>query len=309
MDIRPNIRRALAAPLPGVRPGRLISGAARSRIQSLRTRLARIEPGAALELSARIGYAARGVVYLGLGVIALLAAMDLTPRAKGAREVLQAWSTWPLGGVLITGVGFGLTGFAVWRAVQAVFDADHHGRSAKACAVRAGQAISGFVYGGLALSAFELLDVFEDLGEADEAGSLRETSATVLGTPHGDLLLLAMGLVVVGFGVGNVVQGLVQDFAKRLACDTRLCRRVAPLAKLGYAARGLATLPLGVFLVMAGWHARAAEARSWGQALQSVERRPFGDLAMAILATGLIAFGLFGFVEARYRRIRPPEIL
>jgi hypothetical protein len=131
----------------------------------------------------------------------------------------------------------------------------------------------------------------------------------VLGAPHGDELLILAGLVVLGFGIGNVVQGLVQDFGHRLACDKTLRRRVEPLAKVGYAARGLATLPVGLFLVLAGLRARASEARSWGQALQTVEQQPFGSLVLGLLAAGLIAFGLFGFVEARYRRITPPSDL
>ncbi|MDR6626690.1 DUF1206 domain-containing protein [Caulobacter segnis] len=269
----------------------------------------RIDPLRLLEWAARLGYAARGLVYCGLGAIALLAAMDLTPQAKGAKGVLETWAGWPLGTVLIAGVGCGLTAFALWRAIQAVFDADRHGTSPKAWAVRAGQAISGLVYGGLALSAFELLDVFEDFGEADEAGDIQRTSAAVLGAPHGDWLLILAGLVVIGFGVGNVIQGLMQDFGRRLACDKDLRRWVEPLAKIGYAARGLATLPVGVFLMLAGLEARAAEARSWGQALQTVEQRPFGGVVLGALAAGLIAFGLFGLVEARYRRISPPPEL
>jgi hypothetical protein len=260
----------------------------------------------AIELASRFGYAARGLVYLGLGAIVLLAALDLTPRAKGAKGVLRAWADWPLGWALIGGVGVGLAGFAAWRILQAVFDADRHGRSPKAWAVRAGQAFSGVVYGGLALSAFELLDELEDVGEIDEEQSVHHTARTVLDLPYGDALLIAAGLAVLAFGVGNVVQGLIQDFSKRLKCDDRLCRVVVPLAKTGYAARGLASLPLGVFLVMAGMEARAGEARSWGGALQAMESQPFGNSALCLVAAGLIAFGLFGLVEARYRHIRPP---
>ena len=262
-----------------------------------------------IELASRLGYAARGLVYLGLGSIVLLAALDLTPRAHGAKGVLRAWAAWPMGWLLIGAIGVGLAGFAAWRFLQAVFDADRHGRSAKAWAVRAGQAISGLVYGGLALSAFELLDALEDVGEIDEEQGVRHTAGTILDLPYGDILLIAAGLVVVGFAVGNVVQGVMQDFSKRLACDDRLCRIVVPLAKVGYGARGLATLPLGVFLVMAGVQARAGEARSWGGALQAVERQPFGNSALCVVAAGLIAFGLFGLVEARYRRIRPPAAI
>ena len=283
-----------------------------SRLLALPQRLVaigRIDIPRLLEWAARLGYAARGLVYCGLGTIALLAAMDLTPQARGAKGVLETWAGWPLGTVLIGAVGCGLTAFAAWRAIQAVFDADRHGTSPKAWAIRAGQAISGLVYGGLALSAFELLDAFEDFGEADDTEDLRRTSATVLDAPHGDWLLILAGLVVIGFGVGNVVQGLAQDFGRRLACDKGLRRRVEPLAKVGYAARGLATLPVGLFLVLAGMEARASEARSWGQALQTVEQQPFGGFVLAALAAGLIAFGLFGFVEARYRRITPPAEL
>jgi hypothetical protein len=259
-----------------------------------------------IELASRLGYAARGMVYLGMGSIVLLAALDLTPRAKGAKGLLRAWAEWPLGGALIGGIGLGLAGFAAWRILQAVFDADRHGRSLKAWAVRIGQAISGLVYGGMALSAFELLDELEDVGEVDEEQTVHHTAGAILDLPHGDTLLIAAGLVVLAFGVGNVIQGVMQDFSKRLNCDDKICRRVAPLARIGYGARGLASLPLGVFLVLAGLEARAGEARSWGGALQAVEHQPFGGSALCLVAVGLIAFGLFGLVEARYRRIRPP---
>ena len=269
-------------------------------------RARRLNVSKLIELASRLGYAARGLVYLGLGSIVLLAALDLTPRAKGAKGMLRAWAEWPLGWALIGGIGLGLAGFAVWRILQAVFDADRHGRSPKAWAVRAGQAVSGLVYGGLALSAFELLDQLEDVGELDEEQSAHHAARTVLDLPYGDTLLIAAGLVVLAFGVGNVVQGVMQDFSKRLDCDDKICRRVVPLAKVGYGARGLASLPLGVFLVLAGVQARAGEARSWGGALQAVERQPFGSSTLCLVAAGLIAFGLFGLVEARYRRIRPP---
>ena len=269
-------------------------------------RFRRLNVSRLIELASRLGYAARGLVYLGVGSIVLLAALDLTPRAKGASGVMRAWAEWPLGWAMIGGIGVGLAGFAAWRILQAVFDADRHGRSPKAWAVRTGQAVSGLVYGGLALSAFELLDELEDIGEVDEEQAVHHTARTVLDLPYGDTLLIAAGLVVLAFGVGNIVQGLVQDFSKRLKCDDRLCRVVVPLAKAGYGARGVASLPLGVFLVLAGVEARAGEARSWGGALQAVEHQPFGSSALCLVAAGLIAFGLFGLVEARYRRIRPP---
>lgn len=259
-----------------------------------------------LELASRVGYAARGVVYLGLGVIVLLAAIDLTPTARGAKAMLAAWAQWPTGLVLIAAMACGLVGFSAWRVLQAIFDADRHGTSPKAWAVRLGQGVSGVIYGTLALWAFELLDQFEDVGEADEEQNADSAAAAIMALPHGDLLLLIAGLALLGVAAGNVIQGACQDFAKRLGCDDRVSRWLVPLARLGYGARGLATLPMGLFLIKAGLDAQSSDARSWGGALQAVEQQPFGSWVLGLVAVGLIAFGLFGFVEAILRRIRPP---
>lgn len=54
---------------------------------------------------------------------------------------------------------------------------------------------------------------------------------------------------------------------------------------------------------------RASETRDRGEALQAIERQPFGSWVLGLVALGLIAFGLFGLVEARFRRIRPPRAI
>ena len=262
-----------------------------------------------LERASRLGYAARGLVYLGLGALLLLAAVDLVPRAHGTKVMLAAWAEWPLGLLLIGLVGCGLTGFALWRVLQALFDADRHGTSPKGLAVRVGQAISGLVYGGLALSAFELLDAVEDVGEADEEQKARGLASSLLVLPYGDLLLMLAGLVMLGVGLGNIIQGVARDFAKRLGCGPRLCRRIVPLARIGYGARGLAMLPAGYFLFKAGLEAKSADARSWGGALQTIELQPFGSAVLALLALGLVAFGLFALAEALFRRIHTDAVV
>ncbi len=273
--------------------------------RSLVQRVRELNLSTAIELASRLGYAARGLVYLALGSIVLLAALDLTPRAKGPRPDARL-------GRLAAGLGADRRDRRRPGGLRGVADPAGGVRRrparplAEGLGVRTGQAISGLVYGGLALSAFELLDELEDVGEADEEQTVHHTARTILDLPHGDTLLIAAGLVVVAFGIGNVIQGLMQDFSKRLDCDEKICRVVVPLAKAGYGARGLASLPLAVFLVLAGVQARAGEARSWGGALQAVEHQPFGSTALCVVAAGLIAFGLFGLVEARYRRIRPP---
>ena len=258
-----------------------------------------------LEWTSRFGYAARGVVYVTMGVIALLAAYHLTPHAVGAADAIEAWAEWPLGLALIVFAAIGLAGFALWRGLQAVLDADSHGKSLKGWGVRAGQAASGVVAAGLSLSAFKLLDHILEVRTAEDGVSAHDMAVMLLALPHGDTYLMGVGLIMLFTGAGFAAQGLAQDFGKRLECGEETRRWFVPLARAGYVSRGVATLPLGLYLYRAGLQARAAEARSWGDALDTLAQHRLGGVAMIVVALGLIAFGLFGFVEARFRRIKP----
>jgi hypothetical protein len=264
-------------------------------------------PGRALlVLASRVGYVARGMVYLSVGFIALMAAIDLAPRAAGMVGAMRAWGEWPAGLTLIGLAGWGLMAFALWRALQALFDADNHGHTLRALAIRAGQAISGLVHAALALSAFEIADGLEDLSELDEDGAARETAAALLDIPGGDLALIVVGGFVLAVGIANLLQGLFYDFTRRLDCSESACRWAVPLGKIGYLGRGVAFVPLGFFIAESGFDARAQHARSLGGALQTLEAQPFGSVVLSMTALGLIAFGLFSFVEARYRRMSVP---
>ena len=278
-----------------------------SAAQQVVSWLRRMPARALLELASRIGYVARGAVYFSVGFIALMAALDLTPRAAGIVGAMRAWGEWPAGLTLLSLAGWGLMAFALWRGLQAVFDADGHGSRPRALVIRAGQAISGFVHAALALSAFELADGLEDLSELDEDGEARRTAAALLDIPGGDLALILIGGFVLMVGLANLLQGLFYDFSKRLACSEAACRWAVPLGKIGYLGRGVAFVPLGFFIADSGMDARASHARSLGGALQTLETQPFGSVVLSLTALGLIAFGLFSLVEARYRRMDVPE--
>jgi len=258
-----------------------------------------------LELASRIGYVARGAVYLSVGAIALLAALDKTPKATGAVGALEAWADWPAGRVLILLVAWGLVAFAVWRGLQSLLDADGQGTKPKGLAVRAGQAISGVVHAALAMSVFELADGLEDVNEEDEA---RETAGQVLDLPMGEWLLLGAGAFILALGVVNILQAFKMDVGKRLHCPGEARPWVSALGKIGSFGRGVAFVPLGWFIGRAGLEARASEAHGMGGVLQMLERQPFGSWVLALTALGLIAYGLFALVEARYRRMNVPRL-
>lgn len=287
-------------------PSRL--GRAVERLRSAETRHRdRLRAGAAL--AARVGYGARGFVYLSVGLLALASASGLGADAIGSQGVGPWLAQQPFGRVWLVLLGLGLWAFVLWRALQSIWDADHEGRTWTGIRTRLGQAFSGLFYALLASGVFELLDeVGPRMAEADLVEN-QQKAAILLDLPFGDLLLMAAGLSVLGVGVGNIVTAIQEDFGDALSCSEGWRRRLSLVARAGYLARGLGYLPLGVFVALAGWHARAAEVRSFGSSLEAVRAQPGGAWFLGATAIGLMAFGAFAFIEARFRRIRPPRTL
>lgn len=278
-------------------------------LSRLRSHFARWPWATLVELAARAGYVARGAVYVSIGGIALLAAAGLAPRAEGALGALDAWGQWPAGIALLWLMGLGLYGFAGWRALQAIFDVDRKGKSPTALAGRLGQAVSGLVYGGLAVSVFGLLDAIEDLHEADDQAKTRAAVAQALELPGGEMGVMIAGLFILGVGAGSMIRAVFGHFGRKLDCDAETARWAGVTARVGYFGRGLAFLPAGLFTFRAGWHARAAEARGLGGALDTLKDQPFGEIALALLALGLVAFGLYAFLEAWNRPMRTEQTI
>ncbi len=262
-----------------------------------------------IELAARIGFGARGFVYLSVGVLTLGATVGMTGNAVGTKGAIAWLAGQPLGRVWLALLGLGLSAFVMWRVLQAVFDADHEGTSRAGINQRLGQAISGLAYAALAVSAFRLLWHTPRNPLAVDVASSHHQAARVLALPFGQWLLVAGGVFLFGIGVVTVRRSWNEDFTEYLACSKKTCRRVAPLARTGYVARGLAYIPLAILVVLAGLRSSAADVTSFSAALDAVTRQPAGDLVLALAALGFVAFGVFSFVEARFRRIRPPRDL
>jgi len=264
-----------------------------------------------VEWAARAGYGARGFVYLSAGTLTLLAATDQIGNASGSSGAIGWLAAQPFGALWLVLLGSGLWAFVLWRVLQSVFDADHEGSDLRGWAARLGHASSGLAYGLLAATVFEYLDEFGGASAqvGEDAAETQAKAEALLAMPLGHWLLLGVGLAILALGIGNIVRAVRDDFTDTLACPEKTCRRVAPIARAGYAARGFAYLPLAVFVILAGFRARAEDVTNLAGALDALERQPGGSWILGLTALGLIAFGTFAFVEARWRRIRPPRDL
>lgn len=263
----------------------------------------------ALEASSRFGFAANGFVYVSVGLLMLASAVGMRGQAVDPHGVLWVLAQQPFGRIWLILIGAGLWAFVGWRVLQAVFDVDHEGSDLKGWIVRATQGFAGLAYAVLASGVFELLnEVGPNMG-AEQLAENQEKASLLLGLPFGGAALIAIGLGIAAVGVGNVVMGIVNDFAATLVCSKTVCRWVLPLARIGYVARGLAYLPLALFVTLAGWRAQSSRVQTFGTALEALQRQPGGAWMLGLTAAGLIAFGAYAFVEARFRRIRVPADL
>ena len=256
-----------------------------------------------VERLARLGYGAKGVVYIVVGWLALMAALGLGGRKTGANGALLTIAQQPLGKVLLSVVALGLAGYALWRIVQGVVDPEHKGTDAKGLAKRFAYVLSGIAYVGLALTAVEILRV---AGRADSGGSTQDVTARLMALPFGRWLVAAAGAVIIGIGLNTLYVAWTEKFREKLKwaqMNPQEQTWALRIGKLGLTARAVVFGVIGAFLIQAGLQADPGEARGLDGALKVLAQQSHGRWILGAVAAGLVAFGVYSFVEARYRRV------
>lgn len=251
---------------------------------------------------ARLGFAARGLVYVLIGWFAIAAARSGgTPGDN--RSALGSLADSAAGQWLLALIALGLLGYALWRFSEAWFDPEQHGSDAKGLAKRAGFAVSGLVHLGLALFAVRLA---LDWGGGRASGDAQadEGAAGLMALPGGVWLIGAVGLVLFAAAAGNFAEAYKAGFAKYFRGDLPARQAVVGAGRVGYAARGVVYVLVGWFALQAALNQQPEAAGGTGQALRTLQEQSYGPLMLGIVAAGLLLFGLFGIVQARYRQVR-----
>lgn len=250
-----------------------------------------------METMTRMGFAARGVMYVLIGFIALRSG-----RAEGGTGALDLLSS-GAGRFILALMAVGFLGYALWRLSEAALDTEGHGSDAKGVAVRIGGAVSGLVHLGLGFYALTLA-LGSSSGGGGDGQSAEKGAATALSLPGGPVLLTIAAIALIATGLYQMVKAARLKFLEQI--DGEAARRdwVKWIGRAGYAARGVVFGIMGWFLIQAAGEARAEQAGGMEEALGSLP-----SSLQYVVAAGLLLFGVFSFVEARYRRINNPDVV
>ncbi|MEP0959700.1 DUF1206 domain-containing protein [Microcoleus sp. FACHB-1515] len=260
-----------------------------------------------MEKLARFGYAAKGVVYFVVGLLAAQVSLTTGGEIINTTGALVTIVKQPFGKFLLILIAMGLAGYVLWRIVQTVFDPDHSNEkmNAKQIVRRIGYGFSAIAYSGLALSAVELITDSEDIN----GSAIQDWTTRFMAYPFGRWLVGLAGLVMIAVGISYLYQAYKASFQchfKRYQMSRTEWQWAKILGQFGLAARGIVFGMIGLFLVLAALHSNARAARGLGGVLTMLERQLFGAWMLGTVAFGLIAYSIYCLIEARYRRVTQP---
>jgi len=243
---------------------------------------------------ARVGYAAKGLVYLLVGWISIKAAMA-SGSPEGSTGALASLVDEKGGHLMLMVIAIGLLAHVIWRAVQALLDPEHHGSGAKRVAVRLFYALSGVIYGSLAWTAWQL----SQSGASGSGDGHEVWVSRLLQKPLGTWLVMLAGIGVAIYGAIQVYNAWQNDVGTRM---TGAGPGVQMIGRIGIAARGFVLMPIGWFVFNAGRYYRAEQAADTEEVLKMLGH----GWLLGVVGLGLLAYGVHQCAKAMYRRIERP---
>ncbi|HET7845547.1 MAG TPA: DUF1206 domain-containing protein [Xanthomonadales bacterium] len=246
---------------------------------------------------ARLGFVAKGIVYLMLGWFAVRAAL-LADEPLDRSEALAQLRDKDFGDVVLIAIAVGLVAHVLWRLTQALLDPEHANDRKLHLGARLAHLGSTVFYGALAWTAAKLA-----LGAHQSHDGEDHWMAVLLSQPYGRLLAYGVAASIVAYGLRQFWRAWKGDpVVKHLALATVRGRKlVEAIGRFGVFARGVVFVLIGGFVYDAAHDFDASAAGSTDEALRALGH----GWLVGIVAAGFIAYGLFQFFEARYHRIHP----
>ena len=260
----------------------------------------------------RLGLACRGAVYVLVGYLAARIAMHAagapetsTNQPADARGALQQVAGSPLGPLPLVLLAVGLAGYALSQLVEAVFRARENDGPAGRWSQRLISAWGAVLYGAFTVTTVSLLlGTRRPVSPGSSRSQDTALTARLLKAPLGRPLLVLVGVVLVAAAVEMARRAVQLNFRERFREVPRPVARAAHvLGSFGCWARAAVFALVGVFLAGAAIKFDPANARGMDASLRTLAHSAYGPVLLGVVAAGLIAYGLYCGIEARYRQL------
>ena len=250
------------------------------------------------------GYVAEGIVYVLIGVFALVAALEAS-QPKGPRGAFVKLAAAPLGDAMLATLALGLAAFVLWQGLLGILDPEHRRNrgTIKRRAVRLGCLLNGALHSVLVGEAVWLL-----LGIGRTTGGGRSQAVwagRVIVLPLGRWLIAATGAGIALFGLFQLYRAASRGKTERVdLTQTSLRGVIIALGVFGFLARGVLFGLIGALLIDAARRYDTSNVTGIAGALRALRRQEYGHWLLGAVAAGLISYGFFQIIKEPYRKFR-----
>lgn len=243
-----------------------------------------------------IGFISKGIIYIVIGVLSLLAALNMGGESSGTSQALAFLKRQDFGQIMLLMLGVGLLCYSFWMFVQSIKDPENLGKDKKALRRRFGLFTTGLVYTAIAMLAFYHLFTNSYTGDTDTS-YLSFINSSLLSTIFiGIGLVLAIQAVILIVGVFK--GGLMDQFNLE---GNKYYLVIRGIGKFGFYSRGFILLIIAYFFLRAGIYTGNHDVKGIQDAFAFLDQSTFGRILMAITAIGFISYGAFYVFLVRYR--------
>lgn len=270
-----------------------------SRRTAVRRAAAIVQDSTVMHGFARAGLLFNGVLHIVIGSLAFAIAFGEDPAANHDGALAQL-SVGPIGGPLLWATVAGFWGLALFQVLTLALV---RGTNKDSWAARSKPFGRALAYLALGCIAFRFVT-----GNSPEGSEAQSISADLLSRPGGVIAVAAIGAGILIGGVSFVAIGIRQRFVDDISTDRTVVNGAAlVLGTVGYIAKGIAFITIGVLFGIAAATADANEAGGLDGALETLRRLPSGNVVLSIVALGFILFGVYCFIRTKYERLERPQ--
>ena len=245
-----------------------------------------------------MGYVAKGTVYSLTGILALGAAIGFSKKSEGKLGVIKFLQDQPFGNVLLGILALGFLCYAVWRFFQSIKDPENMGAELKAIGKRVGFFFSGIIYLGLGI--YTVYQIFGTTTGEQSSGK------SMLPADYLDYIFyaIAIGLAIKAiFQVVKAYKGrFLEKFHLNALSNLNTRKTIKWLAYSGLVARAIVVGIVSYFFFTAADTANKNDIKGTSEAFSFLRQNSEGSWLMGTVALGLICYGTYMFVMAKYRK-------